>query len=178
MKNLPLFAAFSLALVFAISGCASVTKDIQIETARDGRVDLSSFKTFGWHTSGAILSDQSNRWVQRDYNMGAELKHLIGRELRAAGFSEVVDEPADLMVAFIVVVDMDSIQIVEDRSENISTIEEIPEGAIYVELLDPKTDQAVWVGLGVAEVKGELSDVESKERLDYAISTMFDSLSK
>ena len=176
MKHLQLLFVFALA--FVLGSCGATHKDIQIETARDGRINLDNYKTYGWFANAAVIADEGNRFVKPGYDIGAELRFLIGREMRQLGYSEVVDDPPDLLVAFVVLLDMDSIKIIEDRKRNITTIEEVPEGAIYVELIDPKTELAVWAGVAVADVQEGFSDEQSKARLDYAIKPMFKNAKK
>ena len=168
--------AIATLLVF-ISGCAStsVTKDIMIETDVDPKANLSGYKSYTWLGAAAILFDEQGQWKAPQFNVGTEIKFLVDRELRAAGMSEDAVNP-DLVVAYSVGIDMDSMEIKTDPENDLEVLKNIPQGGLTVILVDAQTGLAVWAGVARAELQDTPTIETSKKRLDYAVSEMFSKL--
>ena len=54
-----------------------------------------------------------------------------------------------------------------------SSLEEVPEGALLVVMIDPATRHPVWVGTARDDVESGRSDVEVRKRLAFAVKKMF-----
>jgi hypothetical protein len=168
--------AIATLLVF-LSGCAStsVTKDIMVKTDVDSKANISGYKSYTWLGAAAIVFDEKGQWKAPQFNVDTEIKFLIDRELRAHGMSEDSVNP-DLIVAYAVGIDMDSMEIKTDPENDLEVLKNVPLGALTVILVDAQTGLAVWAGVAKAEIQ-EIPTIEtSKKRLDFAVSEMFSKL--
>jgi len=163
---LPLF------LAVALSGCATVTKDIQVETETRPGVNLADYKTYAWLASAEIVNDPDGNWEPPGFDADAELRFLINGELRNKGMKEVFTKP-DLFVGFAAGINMEVLKIVEDPETKMYNFKDSPKGALVVVLIDPATRRAVWVGSAVGDVECGRSSEEVAQRLAYAVRTMF-----
>lgn len=168
--------AIATLLVF-LAGCAStnVTKDIMVKTDVDPKANLSGYKSYAWLGAAAIVFDEQGQWEAPQFNVGAEIKFLVDRELRAHGMSEDSVNP-DLVVAYSVGIDMDSMEIKTDPENDLEVLKNIPQGALTVILVDAQTGLAVWAGVASAELQEYPTIETSKKRLDFAVSEMFSKL--
>ena len=53
---------------------------------------------------------------------------------------------------------------------------EIPQGAVFTALVDPKTLYAVWIGTATADVLDNPTFDTTRKRLDYGVTKMFSQL--
>ena len=168
--------AIATLLVF-LSGCAStsVTKDIMVKTDVDPKANLSGYKSYTWLGAAAIVFDEQGQWKAPQFNVGTEIKFLVDRELRAHGMSEDSVNP-DLVIAYAVGIDMDSMEIKTDPEKDLEVLKNIPQGALTVILVDAQTGLAVWAGVARAELQDNPTIETSKKRLDFAVSEMFSKL--
>ena len=168
--------AIATLLVF-LSGCAStnVTKDIMVKTDVDSKANLSGYKSYTWLGAAAIVFDEQGQWEAPQFNVGTEIKFLVDRELRAHGMSEDSVNP-DLVIAYAVGIDMDSMEIKTDPEKDLEVLKNIPQGALTVILVDAQTGLAVWAGVARAELQDNPTIETSKKRLDFAVSEMFSKL--
>ncbi len=107
----------------------------------------------------------------------AEIKFHIDRELRERGMVEDAVDP-DLIVAFAAGIDMSSMEIDIDPKSNLTTLENVPLGALTVILIDARTGLAIWAGVATAEIQENPRQETIKKRLKYAVSSMFRKLPK
>ena len=167
-----------VATVLLIGGCASsVTKDIMIDTEVDSKANLSGYKSYAWLGSAAIVFDEKGQWEPPQFDADAEIKFLIDRELRAHGMTEDSVTP-DLIIAYAAGIDMDSMEIKTDPENDLEVLENVPVGALTVVLVDAETGLAIWAGVATAEIQENPTAETTKKRLDYAVSKMFEKLSK
>ena len=174
MKN-NLFIAF--ALIVFVSGCASVTKDIRVETEANPKTNFSGYASYSWLGSAAILYDPEGKWEPPQFNADAEIKFLIDRELRARGMTESSASP-DLVVAYAAGIDMDTLKVEIDPESSLETLTNVPMGALIIALVDANTGVAIWAGVATAEIQDNPDHEVIKKRLDYAVSSMFKRLPK
>ena len=174
MKNIILSI---LVLVGFMAGCATVPKDdIKVETEADPKVNFSGYKTYAWLGSIAVLNDPQGQWKQPKFDVDAELVFLINEALRKRGMSESNDNP-DMLVAYVGGADMDALKVKENPDTKISTLENVPQTALIVTLIDPQTEVITWAGVATGEIKNLDADT-AKKRLEYVINTMFKKLPK
>ena len=165
--SLPVVLLLSLA-----TACSSVpTKDIQIQTEAAPTARFSGYTTYTWLGHAAILADSADRWTAPDFDVDAEIKHLIDRELRARGMSESSAKPG-LLVAFAIGVDMDSLQLKVDPSVDMKVLTNVPEAGLLVVFVDATTGLVVWAGVASAEVQEGQDSATAKARMDYAVREM------
>ena len=174
MNKIHLAGWFVLALFMA--GCAtSMTKDIQVEAEVDPKANFKGYQSYTWLGSAAIVYDSAGRWEPPQFDADAEIQFLIDRELRKRGMVEDSAAP-DMVVAYAAGIDMDTLRIKVDPKSNIRTLENVPQGALTVVLVDAETGVAIWAGQATAEVKQDPDQETVKKRLDYAVKSMFKKL--
>jgi len=164
-----------LALVLLVAGCASVTKDIVVDTDMDPKANLKGYSTYTWLASAAILYDPEGKWEPPQFDADAEIKFLIDRELRKLGMIESAANPG-LIVAFAAGIDMAVMEIKIDPESKLETLRDVPMGALVVALIDGKTGLAIWGGVATAEIQENPGLDVIKKRLDYSVSSMFKKL--
>lgn len=168
---------FSAALVASLSlvgaGCASaLTKDIQAQAANDPKVQLAGLESYAWLGAAGVVNDPGGLWAPRDYDVGAELKLLVDKELRAKGFQESA-EP-DFVVAMIVVADVKQLEEIKlNRAQDMADFVVVGEGGILLEFVDPKTQKTIWAAAAAGETRSDYTNEQSKKRLAYAVKQMF-----
>jgi len=166
-----------LIIVGLVAGCAGVTKDIKVETESDPQVDLAAYKTYAWLASAEVVNDPYGAWEPPELDADTELRLLISRELRARGMKEVATSP-DLVIAFAAGVNTEVFQIVENPENKMYTLKSAPKGALVVVMIDPATSFPVWVGSAYGDVKSGRTASEVRQRLSYAVRTMFARMSR
>ena len=162
----------SLLLAGTLFGCATVTKDIKVETESDPGVNLAAYKTYAWLTSAQVVNDPHGNWEPPGFDADAELRFLINQELRSKGMQEVATRP-DLVIAFAAGVNMEILKIVENPETKMYTFKDAPKGALLVVMIDPATRFPVWTGSAVGDIKAGRTSDEVSKRLAYAVRTMF-----
>jgi len=166
------------ALLLLLSGCASsVTKDIFVEADADPTISFTGYTSYTWLGSAAIVFDPEGRWEPPQFDADTEIKFQIDRELRERGMVEDSVNPG-LIVAFAAGIDMSSMEIDIDPRSNLTTLENVPLGALTVILVDARTGLAIWAGVATAEIQENPSQETIKKRLEYAVSSMFKKLPK
>ncbi len=165
---------FLLAMVAAVtvSGCASQFKDIEVKTEANPEVDLTGYETYAWAAAAAAIRDPDREWTPIDLDIGAEIQFLVDRELRERGLTKVVRGP-DLLAIYAVGVDMKALNVEVDE-DDVERFEEVPKGGVLIILADPASRRAIWAGAAVAELLEEPDRELTKQRIDYAISKMFE----
>jgi len=164
--------SFSVVLLL-LAGCAnSVTKDIVVETEADPKISFAGYSTYRWLGSASIVYDPEGQWEPPQFDADAEIKFLIDRELRKAGMVEATGN-ADMIVAFAAGIDMSLMEIKIDPESNLSKLENAPMGALTVILIDANTGLATWGGIATAEVQQNPDQEIVRQRLDFAVSSMF-----
>jgi hypothetical protein len=166
-----------IVLMLFVAGCASVTKDIRVETEADPKTSFSGYSSYSWLGSAAILYDPKGKWEPPQVDADAEIRFLIDRELRARGMTESSANP-DLIVAYAAGIDMETLKIEVDPESSLQTLTNLPMGALVIALIDAKTRVAIWAGVATAEIQENPDQEVVKKRLDYAVSSMFKRLPK
>lgn len=167
------YPAITALLVLLFTACASpLTQDIEIDAEVDPKANLAGYKTYAWLGSAAILYDPKGKWEPPEFDADAEIMFLIDRELRKQGMKEVAVNP-DMIVGYAAGIDMEALQLVEDKQTKIQMLENVPSGSLVVVLIDGSTGNAVWAGAAVADIHQEISSEDARKRLDYAVSQMF-----
>ncbi|WP_428354617.1 DUF4136 domain-containing protein [Methyloprofundus sp.] len=164
-----------LALLFLtvlLSGCAT-TKDIEVETASDPKVNLEGYKTYAWLGSAEVLNDPEGKWQPAKFDISSDIKFLIDSELRSKNLTEVADQDAEVAISFFTGVDMDAQQLKTDPATDVEIPENVPKAALIVVALDIKTGYVIWMGVATGDVKEGASVKETKARIAYAVNKMF-----
>lgn len=168
------FHRFLLAALTALflSGCATLTEDIEVRSEAAPGINLANYKSFAWVASAEIVNDPHGNWEPTGFDADAEIKFLLLKELRSKGLTETTRNP-DLLLIFAAGVNMENLEFVKDPDSKISTLEEVPKGALLVAMIDPATRHPVWAGIARGDVESERSDEQVRKRLAFAVEKMF-----
>ncbi len=158
-------------------GCATVTKDIKVDTETRGGADLTRYKTYAWIGSAQIINDPRGQWEPPQLDADAEIRWLIDRELRKKDMIEVTTKP-DLLVGFAAGINMEALELVADPKTGADSMQNVPKGALVVVLADAATRVPVWVGTAVGDIQEKPSVEMARKRLDYAVTKMFKGISQ
>ena len=167
--------SFTLVLltVFLVACASSVTKDIQVETASDPKVNLKAYKSYAWLGSGSVLNDPEGKWQPSKIDITSDIKFMIDRELRQLNVSEVAPENADVAMSFFTGVDMEAQDLKADPKTKVEIPVNVPKAALIVVAIDTSTGFVIWMGQAVGDVQQGASPEVTKERIEYAITEMF-----
>lgn len=167
------YPALMALLVLLLTACAStLTQDIEVDAEADPKANLAGYKTYAWLGSAAILYDPKGKWEPPEFDADAEIKFLIDRELRKRGMEEVAVNP-DMIVGYAAGIDMEALQLVEDKEAKIQMLQNVPTGSLVIVLIDGSTGNPVWASAAIANVQREISSEDVRQRLDYAVTQMF-----
>jgi hypothetical protein len=159
-------------VVLLLAGCSSVpTKDIQFDAEADPKANFSGYKTYAWLGSAAVLSDPFGQWESPAFDADAEVKYLIDREMRKRGMSENSRKP-DVIVAFAVGIDMETLGLKVDPETKIETLANVPRGGFVIALYDRKTGFVIWAGIATGDIQEQLDSKAVRARLDYAVTRL------
>lgn len=165
-----------LVLVFAAilaTACSTTpTSDIKINAESAANTDFSNFKNYAWVGSAQLLNDQEWRWEPPEFDLDAEVRWLVDSQLRQKGLSEVNSNP-DLLVAYVAGVNMDALEEVKDVKTHLTTLENVPKGALMVILVDTASASVIWGATASADIVQERTTEAMRARLEYAVKQMF-----
>lgn len=167
-----IYAVLTALLFLLTMGCSTLTQDIEVDAEADPKANLAGYKTYAWLGSAAILNDPRGKWEPPQFDADAEIKFLIDRELRKRGIKEVAVRP-DLIVGFAAGIDMEALELVENKETKLQMLQNVPTGSLVIVLIDGVTGNPVWASAAVADVQQEISSDDVRKRLDYAVSQMF-----
>lgn len=162
-----------LILAIFLSACASITKDIKVETASDPKVNLSAYKTYTWLGSAEVLNDPDEKWTPAKFDVSSDIKFLIDRELRNKNLTEVRPEDAEIAMSFFTGIDMAAQELKADPKSQVKIPATVPKAALIVIALDLKTGYVIWMGVATGDVQDDATMEVTKARIDFAITKMF-----
>ena len=114
-------------------------------------------------------------WAPKAYDVGAELKLIVDRELRERGWAESAQ--ADVLVTLLVVADVKQLEEIKlNRAQDMAEFVVVGEGAILIELSDAQTGKTVWMGAAGGETRSDYTTEQSKKRLAFAVKQLFNLL--
>ena len=164
-------------MVALLAGCASVTKDIEVEAVADPDADFSSYQTYGWVAASAIVNDPYAQWDAPGFDPVMEIKSLVDAALQKRGMSQTTTNP-DLLVAFGAGVDMAALGVKVNPDTKANMLANVPQSGLVLVMMDNETGYLSWVGVAAGEVQENPDDKTIKKRLDYAVSQMIKKMPK
>jgi hypothetical protein len=165
-----------ITMMLSLTGCSSVpTKDIQITTQADPKVNFDAYTTYTWAGSISILRDPTGQWEPPEFDADKEIKHLIDRELRKHGMMESSTNP-EVFVGFALGTDTQALKIKTDPKTDMDVIEAVPAGGLLLVLIDAESGLAAWAGLATAELMEKPDTQTAQARLDYTVTKMLKDL--
>ena len=177
ISRIAILAAAALAI---LSGCATTDAefaDIDLITEVHPRFDLSNYGSYAWEGNASIIYDPEGRWEPPAYDLDDEVRFLVDSELREKGLVQSSTRP-DLLASFGIAIQFEDLPFNRDPSEEMEVIDEVPQGALVIYLIDPNLGYAVWAGLAAADVDETPDNDLSRRRLQYAVSNLLSSLSE
>ncbi|TLU67731.1 DUF4136 domain-containing protein [Thalassotalea litorea] len=174
MANLRILIAV---VVLTLSACSSVNDDIEIMSDVDPKVDFIGYDTFAWMGSAVVAFDEQGQWEPPGFDADKEVKFYIDRELRAREMNEDSYNP-DMLVTYVAGVDMDNIEEINAKDSTLPSLSNVPKAALVIVFFDAQTGQPIWYGAAEGEVQENQSVMDTKERLDYAVSKIMDEFPK
>ena len=170
MKTIKLIIPVLLTL--ALVACASVGADIKAEAVVDSKANLKGYRTYSWLASMGVLKDPKGTWKPVGFDVDAELRFLIDKELRTRGMAPAEQAP-DAIVVYLIMASTDA------QPENIkrwfgkdADLSNKRAGALIIGLADPQTRKLVWAGAAIAQGK-TTSTSEHRTRLGIAVKKIF-----
>ena len=160
-----------LLVLWLLTGCASVTEDIRVQTESDPQLDLGRYRTYSWLGAAEIAPDRHGNWEPPGFDADAEIRALLNRELRRRGMREVASD-GQLVVGFGTGINPEVFEIAEDPDSKMYTLQNAPRAALVVVFIDPRSRRPVWVGTAVGDVRTGRSADEVRRRIDYAVTRM------
>jgi len=170
MKNIILSAVLAASLL-TMSACSSANQNIKVASQTSPKVNLEGYKTFAWLPIANVLIDEKAQFKGRGYSVNDYMESQINKALLNANKTLDSEKP-DFAVSYILGVDMDAMKEKLD-DEGKKYLENVSEAAIVVVLMDTQTQKVIWAGSAETNLHQEVSDEESKKRIDYAIEKMF-----
>lgn len=161
-------------LAFGILGCAhQATKDIQIMVKIDPKANMAGYKTYAWAGGLGALNDPDHVWTPAEFDVDAEVRFQVDKELRDRGMTATQDKP-DLSVMYLMIVDTDK-QAAELRQKYgpQADISGLSEAALVIGLVDTDTGFVVWLGAARAPAHPFGDDETAKLRIKTAVANMF-----
>ena len=167
-----------LAAALALCACSGGTEAVDdsvivVETLVDPTYNIEGFDTYAWVGAGAAIRDPDRQWTPSGLDVGAEIMFLVDRELREIGRSPVVRDPK-MVALFGIGLDMKALDVKVDADEGTKTFTPSPKGGVIVLLVHPRTREVFWAGRALADVTDAPTIEETKSRLEFAISKMFE----
>ena len=156
-------------MIVGFTGCTS-TSDIQVEAMKSEKVNLDGYKTYEI-IEGSGIVDGTKRADNLDVN--AEMQQMINTELAKKGKTLVTKDP-DFYVAYAAGTDMEAVKEKLDEKGK-KTLEERPEAAMVLILIDAETGVIIGISTAEGEAKG-LPVKDMKKRLNYAIKKILSGL--
>ena len=168
-------SVFSLVFIIMLSACVTTTADIEVSAAADPKAKLSGYKTYSWLAAGAWLVDPSDKWQPPGFTAGDTTKDLIDREMGKRAFT-LTDKDPDLTVAFLIGINMEATKFRTDPELATKLLRNVPQGSLGIVLIDAETGYVIWMAQATADIQKHASDDLVRERLDYAVTKMFEQL--
>ena len=162
-----------LPALLLLGACSSLHDDIRVSTVKDPAVDLHTPRTYSWAPSVGMLADATGTWSRSGADLDAALRNAVGRELRAAGYSEV-HAGADVQMALLILGDRTQIEKLSHEPGAPADPTILTEGSLLVEMIDPKTGRVLWRGAAHSSTQAVHTQAEMTNRIDYAVAQMFE----
>ena len=175
MKKLLFAILFVLIAGMVLGACATKTDDIRIASAADPSVDFKALKTYQFIGGVGALYDPDERWAPTNLDISAKVQWYIERELKKRGLLPVNEDP-DVLVVYAIALDMETIVAKYDKDKSVWFVDNVPQGAIYVSLVEPLSTEAIWLGAAGADLLENPDEKTTAKRLDYAIKKIFSTL--
>lgn len=159
--------AFKLIVVSVLFVLASSCSSVRVTTDYDTAKDFSAYKTFAFYKKGIDKVDISDLDKRR-------ILKAIENELLAKGF--VISENPDILVSIFTKA-REKVDIYNDRNmyfgwhpwyygPNFGThISKYTEGTLFVDLIDAKTKELAWQGIGSGALNTSGNVAKKEERI-------------
>lgn len=165
-------------LSLALTACAtsnSAFNDIDLITEIHPRFALNNYGSYAWSGNASLIYDPAGKWEPPGYDLDEEIKFLVDTELRSFGLVESNVRP-DLLASFGIVIELEDLPFNRDVNEEMAVIDDVPQGALVITLVDTNLGYAVWAGLAVANIAESPDNDLSRMRIQYAVTNLLATL--
>ncbi len=155
-------------MILGITGCVS-TSDITVDNAQSKKVNLDGYKTYQFIEGSGVAEDKATKKILNSKKTSARIEMLINSELIKKGKVPVSKDP-DFLIAYLGGADMEAVAEKLDKHGK-EVIENRPEAAMILMLVDADTGSILWISTAEGKVKN-LPIEEKRKRLEYAVKKM------
>ena len=160
-------------LAVALGACASVGADIKAEAVVDAKANLKGYKTYAWLASMGVVKDPKGTWKPLGFDVDAELRFMIDKELRGRGMTPVEQTP-DALVVYLVLASTDAQpQNIKQWFGKDADLANKEAGALIIGIADPQTRKMVWAGAAIAQGRKGRTPEEARTRLGIGVKKIF-----
>jgi hypothetical protein len=175
MKRIAL--AFIVVFGMAVAGCATFPKDdIEVAAEAGPNANFGDYKTYAWLGSAQVLDDPEGKWEAPGFDIDSLVTALIDKELTEHGLQKSDANP-DTLVAYAMGADMANMKLKYDATTKVDILQNVPQAALVVVLLDANTEEVSWAAVATGEVKNKGDEI-AKQRISYTIKEMFKNFPK
>jgi hypothetical protein len=168
-------AAWPGLALMVCAACSSLTQDIEVATLPMNSFSAASHHSYAWAPGIATVSDPARVWSAPSFDVDAELKGSIGRELGRRGLSPASAQP-DLLVRYRIGVAIRQVPSWTSGGGAQAPLD-VSAAELVVEIYDGRTSAPLWLGRATAKAaaSGRPAD-EVRARLDHAVAAMFEQM--
>lgn len=170
MRATLLFLTLSM-LALAI-GCSPVN----VKHDYDSEANFAALKTYGWMTAPSNSNGNAQSALQHNSLLDKRIKQSTDRQLAAKGYTK--NENPDFLVAYHVGA-QNKINVTDwgygygpygRRFGGNVDVRQYKEGTLVLDIIDARTKELVWRGIGSATIDPNTSAEKRTQKLDKAIS--------
>ena len=149
-----------LALLPLLAACTG----IEVRSQHEPGTDFAALTTYAW--APAIAANEREDLVLEI------VRPKVDALLAARGLTKVERDQASLVVEEHVVVE--KVTRTNDPYYAFDLYTEYERGTLLVDLMDPATSKVLWRGSATAEIDGEATEEQRRERVEGAVERMFE----
>lgn len=166
---------YMIAIITFLISCVNTTSDIKVSSEFNPKTNFSGFKTYSWLSATEWVIDLTNKWKSPGFEVSKAIKELVDRELEKRDIIQTTTNP-DLVVSFFLEIDMAATKLKTDPEMKVKILKDVPQGSLGIALVDVQAGYVIWMAQATAELQDNAPDSLKRERLDYAVTKIFEQL--
>lgn len=168
-------SVYLMVLIVLLTACVNTTSDIKVSSEFNPKTNISGYKTYAWLAATEWIIDPANNWKPPGFTVSNTIKELIDREMEKRDITQTDTNPS-LAVMFFTNIDMAATKFKTDPEIKIKILENVPQGSLGIVLIDVQAGYVIWMAQATAELQDNAPDSLKRERLDYAVTKIFEQL--